>query len=345
MKRLMSVLLIAAMITAVLAGCGREPRQLYNGKLSKYITLGEYEGIKVDTKSDKFKKFYDGVIAEDVQANDLYVQKTEGIVANGDTVNIDYEGKKDGVPFERGADQGYNLTVGSGSFIQELEEGIIGKEIGFSGDIPVTFPADYHAAELAGQPVVFTVTIHYVKTDEPMKPEDYYQTLDYDLLKAYTDNVTERAVKNFLMDAVESKAEIKEYPEEDIETLYTAHKNMIVQYYSQYIQTFEEYLQQTGESEADFKKEALEKQIKPQMKSQMTAYAIFDKEKMKIIAEEIDAKAAETAAEINANAGESAQGQAITAKDVINYYGESNFEAMYVQEKIADFLYEKAKIK
>ena len=337
MKKLMSVLLIAAMITAVLAGCGREPRVLYNGKLSKYITLGEYKGIKVDTKSDKFKEFYDGIIAEDVQTNDLYVQKTEGAVADGDSTYIDYEGKKDGVPFEGGTGQNYNLVIGSGSFIPGFEDQLIGKEIGSTVDIDVTFPADYQQSpDLAGQPVVFTVTIHYVKTDEPMKPEDYYQTLDYDLLKAYTDNVTERAVKNFLMNAAETKAEIKEYPEEDIETLYTAHKNMIVQYYSQYIQTFEEYLQQTGESEADFKKEALEKQIKPQMKSQMTAYAIFDKEKMTVTEKDIKARATKLA---------KTYGEDVAAKDVLDYFGESYFEALFVQEKVVDLLYETAKIK
>ena len=72
------------------------------GKLSKYITLADYKGLKVDTKSDEFKEYYNNVISSDVSSNDLYVKKTEGTVANGDTANIDYTGKKDGVAFDGG---------------------------------------------------------------------------------------------------------------------------------------------------------------------------------------------------------------------------------------------------
>ena len=86
--------------------CGKnDARILYNDKLSKYVELGDYKNIPVDTKSDTFKEFYDEVISSDIYSNDLYVQKTEGEVADGDTVNIDYEGKKDGVAFDgSGAD-------------------------------------------------------------------------------------------------------------------------------------------------------------------------------------------------------------------------------------------------
>ena len=179
-----------------LAGCGKKAkRQLYNDKLSKYITLADYKGLKVDTKSDEFKEYYDNMISSDVSANDLYVRKTEGTVANGDTANIDYTGKKDGVAFDGGTAAGYDLTIGSNSFIDGFESGLIGKKIGDTVDLNLTFPESYSSTELAGKAVVFTVKINYVKTDEERKPEDYYSELGFKSLDEYTADVTEDSFK------------------------------------------------------------------------------------------------------------------------------------------------------
>ena len=167
------------MVTATvlgLTGCGKKAkRQLYNDKLSKYITLADYKGLKVDTKSDEFKKYYDNMISSDVSSNNLYVKKTEGTVANGDTANIDYTGKKDGVAFDGGTAAGYDLTIGSNSFIDGFESGLIGKKIGDTVDLNLKFPENYSSTELAGKAVVFTVKINYVKTDEERKPEDSFK--------------------------------------------------------------------------------------------------------------------------------------------------------------------------
>ena len=77
MKRLICFLMVTATVLG-LAGCGKKAkRQLYNDKLSKYITLADYKGLKVDTKSDEFKKYYDNMISSDVSSNNLYVKKTE----------------------------------------------------------------------------------------------------------------------------------------------------------------------------------------------------------------------------------------------------------------------------
>ena len=196
MKKIICLLLGVMLTALTFAGCGKTAeRQLYNEKLSKYINLGEYKGIKVYTKSDEFKEFYNSVISSDVSSNDLYVKKTEGEVANGDTVNIDYTGKKDGVAFDGGTAEGYDLTIGSNSFIDGFETGLIGKKIGETVDLNLTFPENYDSSELAGKAVVFTVKINYVKTEEERKPEDYYSEIGFKTLKAYTDDVTERAVK------------------------------------------------------------------------------------------------------------------------------------------------------
>ena len=139
---------------------------VFKSSLSKYIDLGEYKGIEVDTSSDGFGVYYDNQISSDVANYDLYVRKTEGRVEDGDTANIDYVGKKDGVAFDGGTADGYDLVIGSGSFIDGFEDGLIGAEIGSTVDLNLEFPDDYQSEELAGKAVVFTVTVNYVKTDE-----------------------------------------------------------------------------------------------------------------------------------------------------------------------------------
>lgn len=338
MKKIICLLLGVMLTALVFAGCGKNAkRQLYNEKLNKYIDLGEYKGIKVDTKSDEFKKFYDSAVSSDISSNDLYVRKTEGEVSNGDTVNIDYTGKKDGIAFDGGTAEGYDLTIGSNSFIEGFETGLIGKKIGETVDLNLTFPENYNSSELAGKAVVFTVKINYVKTTEERKPEDYYSELGFKTLKAYTDDVTERAVKNYLLDKVQTASKIKDYPKTDIDTIYGAYKNTMEQNIkNSYGVDFATYLSYTNTTEDAFKQDAIKNQIKPAMEAQMVAYSILDKEKLGLKSEEVNKKIDETVKSIN--------NSQVTTDTVKNYYGEYYFEYLTVSEKAADYLYKNAEI-
>ncbi len=338
MKRFLCILLAVLAAAGITAGCGKnDARILYNEKLSKYIKLGDYKSIPVDTSSDGFKKYYNDTVSADVQNHDLYVRKTAGTVADGDTVNIDYEGKKDGVAFDGGTAAGYDLVIGSGSFIDGFEEGLTGKAIGDTVNLNLTFPANYQSAELAGKAVVFTVKINYVKTDEERKPADYYKELDFDSLDAYTADVTERAVKDYLLDKVLENSEIKDYPEQDAETIYAAYKNRAeTNIKGQYGIDFATYLSYNGQTETDFKADLLDKQIKPLMEEQMVLYAVLDKEKLAFTDDEIKAKLDEQAASYN-NSG-------ITADTLNEFYGDYYFEYLVVNEKVSDFLYKNAEI-
>lgn len=338
MKKIICLLLGVMLTALVFAGCGKNAkRQLYNEKLNKYIDLGEYKGIKVDTKSDEFKKFYDSAVSSDISSNDLYVRKTEGEVSNGDTVNIDYTGKKDGIAFDGGTAEGYDLTIGSNSFIEGFETGLIGKKIGETVDLNLTFPENYNSSELAGKAVVFTVKINYVKTTEERKPKDYYSEIGFKTLKAYTDDVTKRAVKNYLLDKVQTASKIKDYPKTDIDTIYGAYKNTVEQNIkNSYGVDFATYLSYTKTTEDAFKQNAIKNQIKPAMEAQMVAYSILDKEKLGLKSEEVNKKIDETVKSIN--------NSQVTTDTVKNYYGEYYFEYLTVSEKAADYLYKNAEI-
>lgn len=338
MKRILSIGLILAISLTLLAGCGGKDRVLYNAKLSKYVDLGDYEGIEVDTSTDEFAEAYQSVVDSDVESYDLYKKKTEGEVADGDTVNIDYVGKKDGVAFDGGSAEGYDLTIGSDSFIDGFEDGLIGVAIGSTVDLNLTFPEDYGNEELNGAAVVFTVTVNYVKTDEALTPEEFYGDIDFDSVEDYKADAEKRAVKNLLFSELEANSKIKDYPTEDKDFLLNATKESFTNnYLSSYGMDLETYLGYVGQTEEEFDNDMLENDIMPLMDDQMLVYSVLDKAKLSVTSEDIDAKAQKIAEDINQSS--------VTAETVKEYYGEYYLEYIIVNEKVLDYMYDNATIK
>lgn len=138
---------------------------------SDYITLPEDPGLtlsdEANTVSDEDVADY---INENIMVNYTETQEvTDRAAADGDTVNIDYVGTVDGVEFDGGSAEGYDLTLGSGTFIDGFEEQIVGHTPGESFDVTVTFPEDYRATDLAGKEAVFATTLNYIS--ESVTPE------------------------------------------------------------------------------------------------------------------------------------------------------------------------------
>ncbi len=337
MKRILSILLVLGLILSV-SGCGKKDRLLYNVNLDKYVTLGEYKGIEVDTSSDKYKEYFNSMIEQDIEDNKFYVKKTKGKVQKGDVANIDYVGKKDGVAFEGGTAQGYDLEIGSGSFIAGFEDGLIGVEIGSTVDLNLTFPENYGNEELNGAKVVFTVKVNYVATEEKMKAEDYYKELGFKSVDEYNADVKQRAVEMFIYNKVIESSKVKEYPQEDIDYLTNATLDSYkVALKNNYNATLEEYLQSMGQTEDQFKESIVAEQIKPAMEQNMVLYAILDKEKLSVTKDEINKEIDKMVKEYN--------NPEVDAQKVKEYYGEYSFENKIVSDKVFDLLYKNAKIK
>jgi len=135
------------------------------------LVLGEYKGLS-------HTKIKDEVTSGEVEAHihGLAVQypprKTDRLAKEGDTANIDYEGKLDGVAFEGGTAYSHDLDLGSGEFIAGFEEAVIGMMPGDEKDIPLTFPEDYFNDELAGKDVVFHVKLNYVTNADEIEVND-----------------------------------------------------------------------------------------------------------------------------------------------------------------------------
>jgi len=206
-----------------LAGCGKKDENPY----SKYVTLGEYTGMTVD-------RIVSTISDEDVQSeiqNDLYAdadfkEVTDRGAQDGDTVNIDYTGTIDGEEFEGGSDTDYDLELGSGTFLEDFESGIIGMKTGETKEISVTFPDEYDGT-LDGQTAVFSVTVNsisevilpdyndaYVKENYGFDTiADFEASVKEDLQSQYDDDATYTACADALSMAVDN-ATFDGYPED-----------------------------------------------------------------------------------------------------------------------------------
>ena len=159
------------------------------------VTLGQYQGVEVE-------KAAASVSAEDVEAELKKVQEQNARlltvedrgVEDGDQTVIDFEGFVDGKGFEGGKAEDYPLTIGSHSFIDTFEEQLIGKKIGEECEVNVTFPTEYHAADLAGKPATFKVTVKEIKVKELPELNDEFasEVSEFDTLDEYKKDVEKK---------------------------------------------------------------------------------------------------------------------------------------------------------
>ncbi len=162
------------------------------------VQIGPYKGIKIrkyeytvtDADVEKEIESVRERVAESVEV-------TDRPAAMGDTVKIDFAGKKDGEAFEGGTASDYDLTLGSHAFIPGFEEGVVGMAAGETKEISVTFPEDYQAKDLAGKDAVFTVVLHKITGKKlPELDEEFAKKMGSDSMEAYTAKVRERLEQN-----------------------------------------------------------------------------------------------------------------------------------------------------
>ena len=251
--------------------------------------LGQYEGVEVPFKDQV-------VTDEDVDAEIERMRKRNASLeevedrpaAEGDTVTIDYEGFKDGVAFEGGKGEGYNLKLGSKSFIPGFEDQVIGHNVGENFTIEVKFPEDYHAEDLKGADATFNVTIHAIKTevvpeldDEFAKDVSEFDTLDE--LKAdvrakqqeRADKDNKSGFENETVRAVCDNCEI-DIPEPMIQNEVEQMADDQAARMSNQGIALDMYLQYVGQSMDDFKK-SLEPMARVRVKSSLVIEKITEK--------------------------------------------------------------------
>jgi len=159
------------------------------------ITLGDYIGAQIETLEPVISE--EEMTAELTKMQDQnarLITLEEGVVKDGATVTIDYEGFKDGEPFVGGKDMDYDLVIGSGSFIPGFEEQLIGAKLGDDTTVKVTFPEDYHAEDLKGKEVEFKVAVKALKVKELPELDDEFakDTSEFDTLEELKADVEKR---------------------------------------------------------------------------------------------------------------------------------------------------------
>lgn len=165
--------------------------------------LGEYKGVKAQKVTSRvLKKDIEAELEKKREMNSRMVPVEDRPIEKDDVANIDFEGFCDGVPFDGGKGEGFDLTIGSGQFIPGFEEQLIGKNIGDEVDVNVTFPEEYHAEELKGKPALFKVKINSIKVkelpeldDEFAKDVSEFDTLE-DLKKDIKENLSKAGKEN-----------------------------------------------------------------------------------------------------------------------------------------------------
>ncbi|USK38120.1 trigger factor [Cytobacillus firmus] len=264
------------------------------------IKLGEYKGVEV-------KPLETNVTDEDVNNELTSLQerqaelavKEEGKAENGDTVVMDFEGFVDGEAFEGGKAENYSLELGSGQFIPGFEEQLIGTAAGESKDVEVSFPEEYHAAELAGKPATFKVTVHEIKTKQLPELDDEFakdadeevETLDALKEKIKTrleeskKHEAEHHVRDTVVEAAAANAEM-EIPAAMVDT----EVNRMMQEFEQRLQmqgmNLELYFQFSGQDEAALR-EQMKEEAEKRVRVNLTLEAIAKAENIEVSDEEV----------------------------------------------------------
>ena len=265
------------------------------------VELGQYKGVEAPKAAVV-------VTDEEVEAElDKKAEEVARIVTverpaqEGDTVVIDYKGLKDGVPFEGGSAEGYELRLGSHSFIPGFEEQLIGAAAGEEKDLNLSFPENYHAKELAGAPVVFQVKVHEVKeTQVPAKDDelakdisefDTLEELRADLrkeLQTKKDEEASRAFESALMEKVAEAAKV-ELPAAMIEAeVDTELQNFDYQLRSQGM-SLEQYSKMLGGDLSGFRG-SIRPSAEKQVKLRVVLNAIAEAEGLEITEEDLNAE-------------------------------------------------------
>ncbi len=307
------------------------------------VKLGDYKGLTIaKTKPETVKVAdVDAEIAKVRERNARFVEVTDRAVADGDEINLDYCGKVDGVAFDGGTAEKQTLVIGSHTFIPGFEEQMVGMNKGETKDIEVTFPTEYHSAELAGKQAVFTVTVNDIHTKVLPELDDEFakDVSEYETLKEYKDSI-KKQLKQQKEKLAENKDETNLIDTIVANASFTVPDAMIEEQIDEEIEEFkynlmyqglslENYYKYTNSTEADLRKQYKEKAEK-MVRTRLVFEEIVKVEKIKVTQKETDAKIKDYADSIGKTLAEVKQG---FQPQQLEY-----FKSQATTEKLLEFL-------
>lgn len=310
--------------------------------VEKCVTLGDYKGVTVE-------KTIQSVTDEDVQ-NEIdnalanYPVEVDQAAKEGDTVNIDYVGKIDGEEFDGGSDQGADLKLGSGKFIDGFEDGLVGARKGETRTLNLTFPEDY-TQDLAGKAVEFTVTVNAVK--EPLsEPTDQWVADNiegYDNLADYkagirseqeesNEQTAENQVRYAAWTQVIDNCTINEYPETLVEVGKKLYEQQVETYAKYAGMELDAYIESSGLTQEEYQSN-MEEYGKNVAAQALVCQAICDKEGFAIGDDDYQKALQDMLTEYGC-----------TEDELIQTYGQDNVEQSIMLNRVSNLILENANV-
>ena len=287
---------------------------IYTAEVTVYpeVELGEYKGLNVEKKTYEVTEEEVSAKLKEMQEKNARVEVKEGAIENGNIAVIDFKGFIDGVAFEGGEGHDYSLEIGSGSFIDNFEEQLVGAKAGDKVEVNVTFPESYGKEELNGKPAKFEVEVKEVKAKElPVLDDEFAKEVsEFETLEALKEDTTKK-----LEEANTARAE-REYEEAILSSVVENAKmdipavmveqeiDRMVQNLAQRLQyqglTLEQYFQFTG-TDAEKMREYMKENAETKVKTELVLEALQKAEKMEVLDEELKEKASEVSKLYGAN--------------------------------------------
>ncbi|MCR5847180.1 MAG: trigger factor [Lachnospiraceae bacterium] len=316
--------------------------------LKPEIKLGKYKGVEVEKVDTEVSEDEINEAIEKERQNAARIVSVDRAVKSGDTVTIDFEGFVDGVAFEGGKGENYNLEIGSHSFIDTFEDQIIGKNKDDEFDVNVTFPENYQASELAGKPAVFKVKIHEIKEKQLAELDDDFASdvSSYDTFAEYKESVKKNLSDKKTEDAKKQKedaavAAIIEGSEIEIpEMMLATTQREMLDEFAQRLKyqgmNIEQYFKYTG-TNAEIMMEQVKPQAEQKIKTQLVLEAVAKAENIEVSDSDVEEEIKKIA-----------ENYKMEVEKVKETLGEGNEEAIkkdIMMQKALDFIAENAKEK
>lgn len=313
-----------------------------NGDLNilDYVDLGDYKGIEL-TKS--ITKVADDEVTNEMESKAVELTGSDVTVEDGDTAIIDFVGKLNGVAFDGGTASNYELEIGSGSFIDGFEDGLIGVKKGDTVDLNLTFPESYQSTELAGKDVVFTVTVNGVKRKPQLNDEWLAANTNYATLAEFAaetkqklEDAAETTASNTLessgLDQVISNSTVKKYYKSLIEQGESQYEKRLNAYASAYGKSLSELLAAQGMTESQYQNQK-QKQAVSYAQVAMVVYAIAQ-----------DAGLSEADAEYQTILNDLANNYNMDAATFSSTYGESLVKSSVMSQYAMNYIVSNANV-
>lgn len=313
-----------------------------NGDLNilDYVDLGDYKGIEL-TKS--ITKVTDDDVTNEMESKAVELTGSDVTVEDGDTAIIDFVGKLNGVAFDGGTASNYELEIGSGSFIDGFEDGLIGVKKGDTVDLNLTSPESYQSTELAGKDVVFTVTVNGVKRKPQLNDEWLAANTNYATLAEFAaetkqklEDAAETTASNTLessgLDQVISNSTVKKYYKSLIEQGESQYEKRLNAYASAYGKSLSELLAAQGMTESQYQNQK-QKQAVSYAQVAMVVYAIAQ-----------DAGLSEADAEYQTILNDLANNYNMDAATFSSTYGESLVKSSVMSQYAMNYIVSNANV-